>query len=94
LERNRWLEPEGFEVYMMNDFVSATWPFLKEACRFRSGRAGMILTFLSKLPGSSGPRYETHSQWMSVVRARQLAAAYSSDERLRLRDLAFLEGGL
>lgn len=37
--------------------------------------------FLSKLPGSSGPRYENHSQWMSVVRARYLAAAYVSEPR-------------
>ncbi|KAJ5401693.1 uncharacterized protein N7487_007589 [Penicillium crustosum] len=37
--------------------------------------------FLSKLPGSDGRQYERHSQWMSVVRARQLAAAYSSQPR-------------
>lgn len=48
---------------------------------YTSNPSGSNQRFLSKLPGSDGPRYERHSQWMSVVRARQLAAAYSSQPR-------------
>ena len=53
----------------------------KSFIMYTSNPSGSSQRFLSKLPGSSGPRYETHSQWMSVVRARQLAAAYSSEPR-------------
>lgn len=48
---------------------------------YTSNPSGSNQRFLSKLPGSDGPQYERHSQWMSVVRARQLAAAYSSQPR-------------
>ncbi|CAG8909039.1 unnamed protein product [Penicillium egyptiacum] len=53
----------------------------KSFIMYTSNPSGTNQRFLSKLPGSSGPRYETHSQWMSVVRARGLAAAYSSVPR-------------
>ncbi|KAJ5966731.1 hypothetical protein N7501_002979 [Penicillium viridicatum] len=43
-----------------------------------SNPSGLNQRFLSKLPGSDRPQYERHSQRMSVVRASQLAAAYSS----------------
>jgi hypothetical protein len=36
---------------------------------YTSNPSGSNQRFLSKLPGSSGPRYETHSQWMSVQRS-------------------------
>ncbi|CAI7671518.1 unnamed protein product [Penicillium palitans] len=48
---------------------------------YTSNPSGSNQRFLSKLPRSDGPQYERHSQWMSVVRARQLAAAYSSQPR-------------
>ncbi|KAJ5932504.1 hypothetical protein N7516_006993 [Penicillium verrucosum] len=48
---------------------------------YTSDLSGSNQRFLSKLPGSDGPQYERHSQWMSVVRARQLAAAYSTQPR-------------
>ncbi|KGO64760.1 hypothetical protein PITC_073580 [Penicillium italicum] len=53
----------------------------KSFLMYTSNPLGTNQRFLSKLPGSSGPRYESHSQWMSVVRARYLAAAYVSQPR-------------
>ncbi|KAJ5425020.1 hypothetical protein N7465_000090 [Penicillium sp. CMV-2018d] len=46
--------------------------------RVTSNPWGLNQRFLSKLPRSDGPQYEHHFQWMSLLRARQLAAAYSS----------------
>ncbi|KAJ5456880.1 hypothetical protein N7530_012154 [Penicillium desertorum] len=64
----------------------------KSFIMYTSNPSGSNQRFLSKLPGSSGPRYETHSQWMSVVRARQLAAAYSSEPRSPPRSAPSSEG--
>ncbi|KAJ6139847.1 hypothetical protein N7471_006333 [Penicillium samsonianum] len=53
----------------------------KSFIMYTSNPFGSTQRFLCRLPGSPGPRYTMYSHWMSVVRARRLAAAYSSQPR-------------
>ncbi|CAP95803.1 hypothetical protein E8E15_010669 [Penicillium rubens] len=91
LERVRII-PARPERNLQASFKKGQVAETKSFIMYTSNPSGSNQRFLSKLPGSSGPRYETHSQWMSVVRARQLAAAYSCEPRSPPRSAPSSEG--
>lgn len=80
LERVKTI-PARKDRYKKTIFKKGQIAETKSFLLYTSNLSGSNQRFLSKLPGSDGPQYERHSQWMSVVRARQLAAAYSSQPR-------------
>ncbi|OQE44573.1 hypothetical protein PENCOP_c002G07480 [Penicillium coprophilum] len=53
----------------------------KSFIMYTSDSLGSNQRFLYRLPGCHGPRYTMYSHWMSVIRARRLAAAYCSQPR-------------
>ncbi|KAJ5177685.1 uncharacterized protein N7500_000384 [Penicillium coprophilum] len=53
----------------------------KSFIMYTSDSLGFNQRFLYRLPGRHGPRYTMYSHWMSVIRARRLAAAYCSQPR-------------
>ncbi|KAJ5528865.1 hypothetical protein N7527_002258 [Penicillium freii] len=80
LERVRTI-PARKNRYQETTFKRGQVAETKSFLLYTSNLSGLNQRFLSRLPGRDGPQYERHSQWMSVVRARQLAAAYSSQPR-------------
>ncbi|KAJ5951987.1 uncharacterized protein N7479_010400 [Penicillium vulpinum] len=48
---------------------------------YTSDSMGSNQRFLRKLPRGYGRQYPSHSQWVSIVRARHIAAAYLSEPR-------------
>ncbi|KAJ5804486.1 uncharacterized protein N7518_000789 [Penicillium psychrosexuale] len=62
-------------------FKSGRLAETKSFIMYTSNPLGSNQRFLSKHPGGSGPQYATQSPWVSVVRARYLAAKYSSAPR-------------
>ncbi|KAI2733371.1 hypothetical protein CBS147332_386 [Penicillium roqueforti] len=62
-------------------FKSGRLAETKSFIMYTSNPLGSNQRFLSKHPGGSGPQYATQSPWVSVVRARYLAARYSSAPR-------------
>ncbi|CAI7585756.1 unnamed protein product [Penicillium glandicola] len=51
----------------------------KSFIMYTSNSLGSNQRFLSRLPGTYGPQFTMYSHWMSIVRARRLAAAYCSE---------------
>ncbi|KAJ5424196.1 hypothetical protein N7491_009412 [Penicillium cf. griseofulvum] len=53
----------------------------KSFIMYTSDSMGSNQRFLYRIPGRNGPRHTIYSHWMSVIRARHLAAAYSAEPR-------------